>query len=239
MSSGPIGYSDWQQLVSWDAGSLAWTFSGPQSGVQTSPVIDCHAFGYTYIHMNQQVASALCTQRWYADQAATHILGTRQWVFDSSNTGQCQLEFPNLGPYTVVTIDPGSSGPAFTANVDVLLTNRIHSAIVSPASFTFGQFAPTLAAGASVTDTFNAYWAGPYAVHCFGGSQGVTIQPQYMTAGLVWANIHNYAVAANADDYRVLIHPLSVARVVITNASATIANNTATIQFHYPATGSS
>lgn len=238
MSTGALGYNDFQSQASWDSGQDDFATLGAQTGPIVSGVLNCSNFGYTYIRAVVTVGSVLCTARWFRDMAGAAQRGSRTFVLDAGTINPAQVVFPSMGPFFTLTIDPLGGGVNWTGNVFVIFTNRIHPLACVPQNAPLGGFTFTLPAGGSQIFQVPNYFAGPVDYYTASGSQGVNVLTQYMNNALVWNTLESYTVIAGPPDYRHRTLPLAPYRFNVTNASGTIANNTASVQTMASLTGS-
>lgn len=239
MSTGPLGYGDFLSQSSWDNGGDDYVLFGAQTGNVVSSILNCSNFGYVYIHAGISLGSVLVTCDWFADMAGTKNRGSRSFIIDAGTSGAFQLIFPNLGPFFRITHAPATGGTNWTANTECSFTNRVHSQLAIGASFFTAQFAPALAAAGNILEQWNNYAPGPNGITTFGGTQGISVNLEYMAANFTWSQVDSWAVATGAWDYRIRVLPLTPMRFNVTNSSGTTANNTSLQKSVQSLTGSS
>lgn len=129
------GYADWQRIGNYDSG-VEWSATYTNTGVtEVSPVIDMSRYAYLGGKVGCTLNTVLVTFLWYADAAATVLVGGRQFVLSAGIANPAQLRIPNLGPFVQVTLAP-IGGANYTFNAEVIGTNRVHPCEMIPSQST-------------------------------------------------------------------------------------------------------
>ena len=227
--SGPVDQPDYQLVTNWDPGAPTFSYTGAVAPPVQTPAIPCSQYSGIFFFLQAEPCLMQVELTWYGDAGLTEQMGSLSICSDGSNAGQFQAIIPNLGPYLQVTYSalPGSGGTEVTTYV--ILTNRTAPALLLSNSGLLMNKAPALAAGAAATLYPNGYANALVQWLIFGGAEGVTVQWQTLTPAGSYVTFYQETVGVNAVLLITLRFPPGSFRVIVTNTSPTVANNTSTI----------
>ena len=118
-----IGYPDGQRVQNWDGPLLINAQASGTSNVYQSPVINTSRYSSIAGFVNAQSGQVLMNLAWYADQAQTIQIGTKQLALDPHQVNGAQFCIPNMGPWLQVSLS-ALVNPPFSYVLQAFPTNR-------------------------------------------------------------------------------------------------------------------
>lgn len=168
------GYADYQRLENFDSGVLLRVATPIQNSQYTSAVLDMSRYAYLGGLMSCGTGGiGLVVITWWADAAATILLGERAFTMNNQMGNAAQLRLPNLGPFVIIQCNAIGAG-TYQFNATVIGTNRVHPLEMIPLTSLLLDWNQSFPVG--TTSVFHtSYYAGPALVTAVLPSSGVGI----------------------------------------------------------------
>lgn len=228
-SIGQLGYDDDQDQGPYDDTALLWQIGTAQVGIVQSGIFDCSRFSNIGCTFRSPGTHSILGLQWTADLAGTQIVKSDQLVVSGDVANDLAFTIPHAGPYINFTLTPqGGAGVNWTPFFTALQNNRLLRFSTSDVKSHIINLAPNLPAGGTITAVPISYHAGHAVLCLFGGSQGITIELDFLNSFFLWRQFFGATIAANTFTAFELTWPLNGTRMIMTNSSGAAANNTAT-----------
>jgi hypothetical protein len=227
MSGLPCGYQDGTRISQQDALTPAYELHGTFNTNQASGSFPTQGYSHTLIWI--LLTGGALQLQWLSllDQAGTTVLGDQLLAVDSNVQGAWVAAIPNLGPYQWINLRPNFGPHTMTLDAVALLTNKPRPRTLIPEVAFWKPATQNIPLSSSITLYPSFYFAGPTWWHLNGGATVCKFELQAEDANGAWSTFASISPAAGAImDTPSVLWPMAPVRLLITNTSATTANNT-------------
>lgn len=221
LSTPPLrGFPDYQRLVNRDSGVIYDYSTVIGNATIDLGLQDCSRYGYLGGQITDAVASHLIQFTWYADAAATRIVGIREFVIGKNIGSGAFPRLVNLGPFVRVKLFP--LGVANYKAIGVLFfTDRYHPLELIPTShILINQVNTPVGAGGIVQTYPNDYYAGPVLITAFTTIGGMQVITEAISGAGAVETIDVTLTAAATWQRWVSVTPPGLWNIAVSNAGA-------------------
>lgn len=215
------GNEDWQRTSNYD-GPVLFSQGGEEKTGSIELLNTLFVGRYAYLAgiANTEVNAYELRLRWFADEAATILVGERNIIIDVTIASNAQIRILNLGPWVRVSfiVAPGKK---YKPSVVLLPSNRIAPTECIPQQSTL--IPPTLITlpkGAEKNVNPVSYFSGPVRFLFISKAVAGLIVVQVSTSPGVYEEICNIPLPAKGILEPTIITPLGAWRVAVENTSA-------------------
>lgn len=120
----PLGYPDFQRLSNWDGPVLWQPTPGAYSATLTSPVMRVDRYQSLAVLVLLTAGKVLFSANWYADQALSTQIGSRQIFLDGAAGQYASGRLVNLGAWCQVQLLQMAGGSFTLSTTAIAPTNR-------------------------------------------------------------------------------------------------------------------
>jgi hypothetical protein len=227
MTGLPCGYQDGTRISQQDGLNPVYSLDGTYNTQQDSGPFPTQGYSHTLVWIQLGAGTLRLDSTSWVDSPPVTWFPSLATAVDSLITGDWIGAIPNLGPYQEILFVPAFAPFSFTGKAVCLLSNKPRPRFFFPGRTYWKPLTQNIAASGSLTLYPPYYWSGPTYWRVNGGATAMTFQLQQEDIGGTWTTFADTApAAAGIVNLTNVLWPLAPVRLLITNTSATTANNT-------------
>lgn len=226
MSSGQLGYDDWQEQGEWHAPAMLFSFGGNITGDYNngvSPnVYDCSRFGFIVVQAQCTVQNVNLTVDFYSQQSRVGFyLGGSTASVDFTNSAQLTWNVGCTGPWVWPRVHAPDQVTQYNLTFHALLSNvTIPRPTYCGGQGTINFNNQTIPANGTLTLIPQDYFGGEVALSVNGGNQGFTAVFSVWDLSNSYITFFQQTYTAGLQPTQRIVWPIGAVKCVLTNTSA-------------------